>query len=82
MSVVGKTEEGFLADRIAEINESREGNLQGQVSINKDNFCDVLVVLSEPPPKVIKKLEAKGVDTRGVFTFEIEGRYYLPNVDT
>ena len=52
-----------------EINESREGNLQGQVSINKDNFCDVLVVLSEPPPKVIKKLEAKGVDTRGVFTF-------------
>ena len=42
----------------------------------------MLVVLSEPPPKVVKKLQAKGVDTRGVFLFEIEGRYYLPKVDT
>ena len=82
MSVVVKTEEAFLISYIAEINCAKEGNLQNRVPIDKSNFGEALVVLLEPPRKVIKLLQAQGVDTRGVFSFEVEGRYCLPKVDT
>jgi hypothetical protein len=81
MDVVADSEDSFLADRIQEMENAKNGLLQVQEKITSKNIFDVLVVLQEPAPDTIVKLESKGVDTRGILNFEIEGRYCLPKVD-
>ena len=81
MGAVDQAEAHYLADRIQEIVNAKNGLLQGREVVSRRNLRKVMVLLQEPPPHRVENIIAQGIDPRGVFMFEIEGKYFLPKGD-
>jgi hypothetical protein len=82
MQVVVQAEDAYLAKCIKDIDKAGDGKLLERELVSKENINRIMVVLQEPAPSRIKDIAALNIDPRGVFIFELEGRYFLPEEDT
>jgi hypothetical protein len=80
-SAVAQAEAQFFSLRVNAIEEAKQGRTTHRTLITRETLTNVMVLLQQPTPAMVKRAVEEGMRAEMAYAFEIEGVFKLPDND-